>query len=100
MPFDVERQLTHRFLIGLVELMLQEKDAEHGVQFFGGTTHARVKRMFDRVYRQFAIQKLAEQIRPPAFQHLFSFGTQKLKGIQEGQLYIGMDSQHRSTLTY
>jgi hypothetical protein len=48
---------------------------------FAGAFLTGVGSGFDGIYRQFHIQLLAGKMRPNAFEHLNSFGTEKIEGI-------------------
>jgi len=94
MPQDVESELTNRLLVGQILHLLQQNDAEHGVQLLGRAPLDVIEVGEQLLHRQPVEDLLPEQMRPRGFQEGEPFRAEMLKGMEHVNLFVVFDVNH------
>jgi len=98
MPLDIECQLIAGLVIRQIKHLLENKRAQDGMQFLGGTAEILFKKRVQTADRQIGKDFILKQPRPRLVEQLPSLAAEKAPGIKKIELFVVFNANHAFSL--
>src|SRR6266498_2914850 len=98
MPLEIIGKLISSFLVGQVVHLLDDHEADHGVEFLSRRSENRIVIGKDLLDRQRCKNVLPKYLCPGLLNALFAFGSQKGEWVEHVVGFVILDVDHSGSL--